>query len=106
MVSFCREKSLLCLVATVLPFYCRSPLSLVPQSTSITWEPTASRRRPAFSSHLLTAVSVNNLAVLGKETLKFGGDAPWIALVAWSVVVKTVKMHPSAIGQSSLQCIQ
>src|SRR5438067_753425 len=37
-------------------FHCRSPLSLVPQSTSIIWERTASRRRPAFSSHLFTTV--------------------------------------------------
>src|SRR5258708_2248121 len=35
--------------------HCRSPLSLVLKSTSITWEPTASRRRPAFSSHLLAS---------------------------------------------------
>src|SRR5450631_2894477 len=29
--------------------HCRSPLSLALQSASITWERTASRRRPAFS---------------------------------------------------------
>src|SRR5207248_8262210 len=38
--------------------HCRSPLSLVLQSTSITWERTASRRRPAFSSHLITTVEL------------------------------------------------
>src|SRR5438067_11946334 len=40
-------------------FHCRSPLSLVPQSTSITWERTASRRRPAFSSHLIASAFGN-----------------------------------------------
>jgi hypothetical protein len=36
-------------------FHCRSPLSLVPQSTSITWERTPHPvRRPAFSSHLIS----------------------------------------------------
>src|SRR6516225_5629077 len=39
--------------ANLFPF--RSPLSLVPLSTSITWELTASRRRPAFSSHLFSS---------------------------------------------------
>src|SRR5947209_4238168 len=38
--------------------HCRSPLSLVLQSTSITWERTASRRRPAFSSHLIASFCV------------------------------------------------
>src|SRR5215831_20162514 len=38
--------------------HCRSPLSLVPQSTSITWERTPHPvRRPAFSSHLLTILN-------------------------------------------------
>jgi len=36
--------------------HCRSPLSLALHSASITWERTASRRRPAFSSHLLSSV--------------------------------------------------
>ena len=39
--------------------HCRSLSSLVLQSTSITWERTASRRRPAFSSHLLSTVEQN-----------------------------------------------
>src|ERR1700720_1400547 len=35
--------------------HCRSPLSLVPLSTSITWERTPHPvRRPAFSSHLFS----------------------------------------------------
>src|SRR5262245_36152434 len=42
--------------------HCRSPLSLVPLSTSITWERTASRRRPVFSSHLITRDTVSELA--------------------------------------------
>ncbi|MGA9988958.1 MAG: VWA domain-containing protein, partial [Terriglobales bacterium] len=37
--------------------HCRSPLSLALQSASITWERTASRRRPAFSSHLVSTVT-------------------------------------------------
>src|SRR5271169_3775058 len=44
---------LCCCSANLL--HCRSPLSLALQSASITWERTASRRRPAFSSHLVTA---------------------------------------------------
>jgi hypothetical protein len=39
---------------------CRSPLSLAPSSASITWEPTASRRSPASSSHLFATVISNN----------------------------------------------
>ena len=36
--------------------YCRSPLFLVPLSTSITWERTPHPvRRPAFSSHLISS---------------------------------------------------
>src|SRR5438094_5811495 len=37
--------------------HCRSPLSFIfcASSASITWERTASRRTPAFSSHLITA---------------------------------------------------
>src|SRR4051812_13239074 len=31
-------------------------LHVLPQSTSITWERTASRRRPVFSSHLFSTV--------------------------------------------------
>jgi len=38
--------------------HCRSPLSLVPLSTSIIWERTAFRRRPAFSSHLITTTTL------------------------------------------------
>jgi len=34
--------------------HCRSPFISCAQSASITWERTASRRRPAFSPHLLT----------------------------------------------------
>src|SRR5208282_1966388 len=34
--------------------HCRSPFISCASSASITWERTASRRRPAFSSHLLT----------------------------------------------------
>ena len=37
-------------------------------SASITWEPTASRRRPAFSSHLLTTVII--------MSGPYGGDLP------------------------------
>src|SRR5271169_3232488 len=37
--------------------HCRSPLSLVLSSTSITWERTASRRRLAFSSHLFATAT-------------------------------------------------
>ena len=36
--------------------HCRSPLSLAPSSASITWERTASRRRPVFSSHLIASL--------------------------------------------------
>ena len=39
--------------------HCRSPLSLAP-SSAITWEPTASRRSPASSSHLFATVISNN----------------------------------------------
>src|ERR1017187_8334505 len=35
-------------------FHCRSPLSPCASSASITWELIASRRRPAFSSHLVS----------------------------------------------------
>src|SRR5437660_11960125 len=45
--------------------HCRSPLSLVLQSTSITWERTASRRRPAFSSHLVATVDAKTRHNLG-----------------------------------------
>src|ERR1035438_2890418 len=40
--------------------HCRSPLSLALSSASITWERTASRRRPAFSSHLITTTDLSN----------------------------------------------
>src|SRR6476646_1799130 len=40
--------------------HCRSPLSLVPLSTSIIWERTASRRRPAFSSHLVSTINLQS----------------------------------------------
>jgi ABC-type Fe3+ transport system permease subunit len=57
MVKLDREKFLLCFLAVVLTFFIAGLLlSLVLQSTSITWERTASRRRPAFSSHLVTTV--------------------------------------------------
>src|SRR5271169_5595388 len=46
---------LCCCSANLL--HCRSPLSLALQSASITWERTASRRRPAFSSHLLATAN-------------------------------------------------
>src|SRR6478736_1642777 len=49
-----------CYGANLLP--CRSPLSLALSSASITWEPTASRRRPAFSSHLFTTTITTQLS--------------------------------------------
>src|SRR2546430_15602469 len=53
----CKFVRLLCCCGANL-LHCRSPLSLVLQSTSITWEPTASRRRPAFSSHLFSPTTL------------------------------------------------
>src|SRR5215469_15431048 len=38
--------------------HCRSPFSLCLEHVD-TWERTASRRRPAFSSHLLTTIMIN-----------------------------------------------
>ena len=37
-------------------FRCRSPFISCASSASITWDPTASRRRPVFSSHPLTTI--------------------------------------------------
>src|SRR5579871_2294554 len=43
--------------------HCRSPLSLVPLSTSITWERTPHPvRRPAFSSHLFSTIDFRGLS--------------------------------------------
>src|SRR5271157_3525521 len=56
MVSFCCKIFLLCAAALVLTFFIAGLLFICASSTSITWERTASRRRPAFSSHLLTSV--------------------------------------------------
>src|SRR5579862_1499873 len=54
----CREIFLLCLVFTMLTFIAGLLLSLVPMSTSITWERTSHPvRRPAFSSHLVTTLT-------------------------------------------------
>src|SRR5579864_4156035 len=58
MVSFCREIFLLCFVAAVLTFFIAGLLFICASSTSITWERTASRRRPAFSSHLITTIDL------------------------------------------------
>src|SRR5271170_2606928 len=58
MVSFCCEKFLLCFAAAVLTFFIAGLLFICALSTSITWERTASRRRPAFSSHLLATVDI------------------------------------------------
>src|ERR1039457_4833388 len=66
-VSFCSEKFLLCLPATVLTFFIAGLLFICASSTSITWERTASRRRPAFSSHLLTSVTAQPLRRDAKE---------------------------------------
>src|ERR1700751_133056 len=54
MVSFCWEIFLLCFATAVLTFFIAGLLlSLVPLSTSITWERTPHPvRRPVFSSHL------------------------------------------------------
>ena len=55
--------------------HCRSPLSLALQSASITWERTASRRRPAFSSHLVTSVGPkaprDHLSLISNRILSF-----------------------------------
>ncbi len=58
MVSFWREKFLLCFAAAVLTFFIAGLPFICASSTSITWEPTASRRRPAFSSHLLRQLTL------------------------------------------------
>jgi len=55
-VSFCPEKFLLCFALTVLTFFIAGLLFICASSTSIIWERTASRRRPAFSSHLISSV--------------------------------------------------
>src|SRR5580693_4050724 len=52
-VNFGCEIFLLGFAATVLIFFIAGLLFICALSTSITWERTASRRRPAFSSHLL-----------------------------------------------------
>ena len=49
MVSLCCEIFLLCAAALVLIFFIAGLLFICASSTSITWERTASRRRPAFS---------------------------------------------------------
>jgi hypothetical protein len=46
----------------VLAFFIAGLLFICASSTSITWERTASRRRPAFSSHLLAEVEAVHLA--------------------------------------------
>ena len=55
-MSFCPEKFLLCFALTVLTFFIAGLLFICASSTSIIWERTASRRRPAFSSHLISSV--------------------------------------------------
>jgi hypothetical protein len=50
------RKFLPCFVVALLSFFIVGLLFICALSTSITWERTASRRRPAFSSHLFTAV--------------------------------------------------
>ncbi|MGB8582458.1 MAG: hypothetical protein WCD47_16675, partial [Candidatus Sulfotelmatobacter sp.] len=59
---------LLCAAALVLTFFIAGLLlSLVTLSTSITWERTASPRRPAFSSHLLSMLARLELSPLQVE---------------------------------------
>src|SRR5579863_4180098 len=59
MVSCCCEIFLLCFVAAVLTFFIAGLLFICASSTSITWERTPHPvRRPAFSSHLITAAIV------------------------------------------------
>jgi hypothetical protein len=52
-VSLCREIFLPCFVGANL-LHCRSPFSLCLERVD-TWDRTASRRRPAFSSHLVSS---------------------------------------------------
>jgi hypothetical protein len=56
MVSFCCEIFLLCAAALLLKLFIAGLLFICAPSTSITWERIASRRRPAFSSHLIATV--------------------------------------------------
>src|SRR2546428_13791227 len=54
--------------------HCRSPLSLALSSASITWERIASRRRPAFSSHLIaTAIRI---LILSDSVYRVGQRTP------------------------------
>src|SRR5438270_13236098 len=58
MVSFCCEIFLLCAAALMLTFFIAGLLFICASSTSITWERTPHPvRRPAFSSHLFSAVT-------------------------------------------------
>jgi hypothetical protein len=60
MVSFCCEIFLLCTAALVLTFFIAGLLFICASSTSITWERTASRRRPVFSFHLFATAIFND----------------------------------------------
>jgi hypothetical protein len=62
-VSFCSRKFFVCSAAVVLTS--SLPVSFISSasSASITWDRTASRRRPAFSSHLVATVTPPCLGV-------------------------------------------
>ena len=57
-VSFCSEKFLISFAAAVLTFFSAGLLYLLRFERVDTWERTASRRRPAFSSHLIATTIV------------------------------------------------
>jgi deazaflavin-dependent oxidoreductase (nitroreductase family) len=56
MAPLVRRIFLLCFATAVLPFFIAGLLFICASSTSITWERTASRRRPPFSSHLVSTI--------------------------------------------------
>src|SRR6202140_5095335 len=86
MVSFSTSLFPLLRTAIVVTFFIAGLLFICASSTSITWERTASRRRPAFSSHLIAPTIGYNLDST-EESVSAMSKSVWRAVIEVGFII-------------------